>query len=45
MDATGIEAHKESARRTYKGYPGYFPIVGHLAERGAEGALADPESE
>lgn len=34
IDATGIEAHKELARRTYKGYPGYFPIVGHLAENG-----------
>jgi hypothetical protein len=34
IDATAIEAHKESARRTYKGYPGYFPIVGHLAENG-----------
>jgi hypothetical protein len=34
IDATGIEAHKESAQRTYKGYRGYFPIVGHLAENG-----------
>ena len=25
---------KESARMTYKGYPGYMPIVGHLAENG-----------
>ena len=34
IDATGIEAEKESARMTYKGYPGYMPIVGHLAENG-----------
>lgn len=34
MDATGIESHKESALFTYKGYPGYMPIVGHLAEHG-----------
>jgi len=34
MDATGIEAWKESARMTYKGYRGYMPIVGHLAENG-----------
>lgn len=34
IDATGIEAEKESARMTYKGYTGYMPIVGHLAENG-----------
>lgn len=33
-DATAIEAHKEEARKTYKGFPGYFPMVGHLAENG-----------
>jgi len=33
-DATAIEAHKESAQWTYKKYPGYFPILGHLAENG-----------
>jgi len=34
IDATGIEAEKESAKKTYKGYRGYMPIVGHLAENG-----------
>lgn len=34
IDATGIEAEKESAKMTYKGYPGYMPMVGHLAENG-----------
>ena len=34
IDATGIEAEKESAKMTYKGYKGYMPIVGHLAENG-----------
>jgi hypothetical protein len=34
IDATGIEAEKESARMTYKGYTGYMPMVGHLAENG-----------
>jgi hypothetical protein len=34
IDATGIEAQKQSARMTYKGYLGYMPIVGHLAENG-----------
>jgi len=32
IDATGVEAEKESAKKTYKGYRGYMPIVGHLAE-------------
>jgi len=34
VNATGIEAQKESAKMTYKGYKGYMPIVGHLAENG-----------
>lgn len=34
IDATGIEAEKKSAAMTYKGYMGYMPIVGHLAENG-----------
>lgn len=34
IDATGIEAEKESAKMTYKGYLGYMPMVGHLAENG-----------
>lgn len=34
IDATGIEAQKESAAMTYKGFTGYMPIVGTLAENG-----------
>ena len=34
MDATGICAEKQSAKMTYKGFKGYMPIVGHLAENG-----------
>jgi len=34
IDATGIESEKETAKMTYKGYPGYMPMVGHLAENG-----------
>jgi hypothetical protein len=34
IDATGIEAQKESAAMTYKGYTGYMPMVGNLAENG-----------
>ncbi len=34
IDATGIEAEKDTARMTYKGYLGYMPIGGHLAENG-----------
>ena len=34
IDATGIEAQKRTARWTYKGFKGYMPIVGHLAENG-----------
>ena len=34
IDATGIAAEKQAAKMTYKGYTGYMPIVGHLAENG-----------
>jgi hypothetical protein len=34
IDATGIAAQKESAAMTYKGYTGYMPIIGNLAENG-----------
>jgi hypothetical protein len=34
IDATGIESQKESALMTYKGYVGYMPMVGNLAENG-----------
>ena len=34
IDVTGIESEKETARMTYKGYKGYMPMVGHLAENG-----------
>jgi Transposase DDE domain group 1 len=34
IDATGIEADKESAMMTYKGHPGYMPMAGHLAGNG-----------
>jgi len=34
IDATGIEAEKQSAKMTYKGFKGYMLIVGHLAENG-----------
>ena len=34
IDATGIMAEKESAKMTYKGFKGYIPIVGHIAENG-----------
>lgn len=37
MDATGIAAEKQSAQMTYKGYTGYMPMVGHLAENGLIG--------
>jgi hypothetical protein len=30
IDATFIEAHKESAKYSYKGKPGYMPMVGHI---------------
>ena len=32
IDATGIEADKQSAKMTYKGFTGYMPMVGHVAE-------------
>lgn len=34
IDATGIHSEKETAKKTYKGYKGYMPMVGHLAENG-----------
>ena len=34
IDATGIVAEKHSAKMTYKGFKGYMPIVGHIAENG-----------
>jgi hypothetical protein len=34
IDATGIFAEKQLAQMTYKGFKGYMPIVGHLAENG-----------
>ena len=34
IDATGIMAEKELAKMTYKGFKGYMPMVGHLAENG-----------
>lgn len=34
IDATGICAEKQSAQMTYKGFKGYMPMVGHLAENG-----------
>lgn len=34
LDATGIAAEKAEAQWTYKGFKGYMPLVGHLAENG-----------
>ncbi|MBU4344817.1 MAG: IS1380 family transposase [Desulfobacteraceae bacterium] len=34
IDTAVIEAEKESAKPTYKGFKGYTPIIGHLAENG-----------
>ena len=34
IDATGIMAQKEEAKMSYKGFKGYMPMVGHLAENG-----------
>lgn len=34
VDATGIVAEKEAAKKTYKGFKGYMPITGHIAENG-----------
>ncbi len=39
MDATGIEAQKQTARFTCKGCRGYMPLVGHLAERGGSSVV------
>jgi len=32
VDATFVEAHKSAARRSYKGKPGYMPMLGFWAE-------------
>lgn len=32
IDATGIKAEKFYANKTYKGFKGYMPMVGHIAE-------------
>ena len=34
IDATGIAGNKFEAQYTYKGFKGYMPIVGHIAENG-----------
>ena len=34
IDATGIKAEKFYANMTYKGFKGYMPMVGHIAESG-----------
>ena len=34
IDATGIVAEKELAKKTYKGFKGYMPMTGHIAENG-----------
>jgi len=34
IDATAISGQKKEAEMTYKGFKGYMPIVGHLAENG-----------
>ncbi len=34
VDVTEVAAQKESAVMTYKGFTGYMPIVGTLAENG-----------
>jgi hypothetical protein len=34
IDATAIKAEKRSAKMTYKGFKGYMPMLGHLAENG-----------
>lgn len=33
-DATGIESKKKTSKKTYKGYSGYMPMLGFLAEVG-----------
>ncbi len=32
IDATAIKANKREAVMTYKGFKGYLPILGHIAE-------------
>ena len=39
IDATAIFGEKQEAKYTYKGFKGYMPMVGHIAENGA--LLAD----
>jgi hypothetical protein len=34
IEATGIEAEKQTAKMTYKGFKGHMPIIGHLADNG-----------
>jgi|SRR3990172_3640911 len=34
LDATAIEANKREAQMTYKGFKGYMPLEGYLAENG-----------
>lgn len=34
LDATAIESNKREARMTYKGFKGYMPLEGYLAENG-----------
>ena len=34
IDAKGIVAEKQSAKVTYKGFKGYMPREGHIAENG-----------
>ena len=41
IDATAIEANKREAVMTYKGFKGYLPILGHIAE--ACGAIIGDE--
>ena len=35
IDATVIKSHKYEAKYTYKGYKGFTPMLGHVAENGA----------
>jgi hypothetical protein len=34
IDATAIKSEKKEAKMTYKGFKGYMPMLGHLAENG-----------
>ncbi len=34
LDATGIKSEKEEAKMSYKGFKGYMPLLGHIAENG-----------